>query len=274
MSLVKINSLKLNISMKGKGMPFIWAHGLMGSMALDDDTGYFYEKKLPEIVSVVRYDARGHGLSPGTIMPRDYHWSNLAKDMIAIADELGMRQFIAGGQSMGSMTSLNAALMAPERVKALMLATPSTIWETRKAQSSLNSASAGIVEAKGVEAFVELLRKRPLLPQWLLEAKPFDNEKYIKNILTMDAKLLPQILRGSSISDLPPRNEINTLSIPTLILAWPDDATHPLQSAKQLNELLPESRLVIADGVDDLVKWPRIIYEFIGEISSKSQHTG
>jgi 3-oxoadipate enol-lactonase len=86
----------------------------------------------------------------------------------------------------------------------------------------------------------------------------------------MDAKLLSQILRGSSISDLPPRNEFKAPIIPTLILAWPDDATHPLQSAKQLNELLPESRLVIVDEADDLVKWPRIIYEFIREISPKN----
>ncbi|OGP90383.1 MAG: hypothetical protein A2031_05660 [Deltaproteobacteria bacterium RBG_19FT_COMBO_43_11] len=270
MSLVKINSLKLNINIKGKGMPFMWAHGLMGSMALDDDTAYFHEERLQEIVRVVRYDARGHGFSQGTLVPGDYHWSDLAKDMIAIADKLEIGQFIAGGQSMGSMTALYVALTAPERVKALVLATPSTIWETRKAQSALYSASASIVEEKGVEAFVELLRKRPLLPNWLLQVKPFDNEKYIRSILTMDAKLLPQILCGSRISDLPPRNEFKAHTIPALILAWSDDSTHPLQAAKELNSLLPESRLVIADGADDLAKWPQTIYEFIEEMSSNS----
>jgi len=159
------------------------------------------------------------------------------------------------------MTALYAALMAAERIRALVLATPSTIWETRKAQSVLYNASASIVETKGVETFVEMLRKRPLLPNWLLQAKPADNEKYIKNILAMDAKMLPQILRGSSISDLPPQSEFKAPTIPTLILAWPDDPIHPLQSARELNDLLPASRLVIASGVDDLKRWPQIIHE-------------
>jgi len=264
---MKINNVELNINVKGEGIPFIWAHGLMGSMALDDATGRFHAKKMPGIAKFIRYDARGHGLSHGTLVPEDYHWSNLAKDMIGIADKLGLAQFIAGGQSMGSMTALYAALAAPERVKALVLATPSTIWETRKAQSALYNTSASIVEAKGLNIFVELLQKRPLLPNWLLQAKPLDHEKYMKNILSTDVNVLPQILRGSSISDLPPRNGFKAPKIPTLILAWPDDATHSMQSAKELNDLLPESQLVIANNINAVAKWPQIIYKFIAETS-------
>jgi pimeloyl-ACP methyl ester carboxylesterase len=257
-----------NIRVNGEGgVPFIWAHGLMGGITLDDATGYFHAKNRPEKVKIVRYDARGHGLSQGTLVPNDYHWSKLEEDMIAIADELRMEQFIAGGQSMGSMTALYAALIAPQRIKALILATPSTIWETRKAQSSFYNSSASIVELKGVERFVELLRKKPLLPEWLMMAKPFDNEKYMENILTMDAKFLPIILRGSSMSDLPPKDEFKAPVIPTLILAWPDDTAHPLQSAKELNSMLPRSRLIIAKGIDDLTKWPQIMYDFIMAIS-------
>ena len=266
---MKVNKVELNISVKGEGMPFIWAHGLMGSMSLDDSTGFFHSESLAEIARFIRYDARGHGLSQGTLMPEDYHWPNLAKDMIGIADKLRIDQFIAGGQSMGSMTALYAALAAPERVKALVLATPSTIWETRKAQSALYDTSASIIEAKGVEAFVELLRKRPLLPNWLLKAKPLDHEKYMKNILSMDVNVLPHILRGSSISDLPPLDKFKAPKIPTLILAWPDDSTHPIETAKELNALLPKSQLLIANNINDVAKWPRIIYEFIEEISAK-----
>ena len=270
---MKINNVELNIEVKGDGIPFVWAHGLMGSMALDDATSYFQAKNLPGIARFIRYDARGHGLSPGTLSPEDYHWSYLAKDMIGIADKLDADQFIAGGQSMGSMTALYAALMAPKRVKALILATPSTIWETRKDQAALYKASANIIEAKGVKTYVEMLRKHPFLPQWLMQAKPSDNEKYLQNILKMNEKILPNILRGSGMSDLPSKEEIKSVKISTLILAWPDDTTHPMQAAEELNNLLPESRLIIAGGVEDLAMWPQIIYEFIGEISSKSQHT-
>jgi 3-oxoadipate enol-lactonase len=266
---MKINNVELNINVKGEGIPFIWAHGLMGSMSLDDSTGFFHSDHLSEIAKLVCYDARGHGLSHGTLTPEDYNWSNLAKDMIAIEDKLGIKRFIAGGQSMGSMTALYTALAAPERVKALVLATPSTIWETRKAQSALYNTSASIIETKGVEAFVELLRKRPLLPNWLLQAKPLENEKYMKNILAMDAKVLPHILRGSSISDLPARDQFKVPAIPALILAWPDDTTHPIETAKELKTLMPKSQLLIANNINDLTKWPQMISKFIEEISSQ-----
>ena len=266
---MKVNNVELNISVKGEGIPFIWAHGLMGSISLDDSTGFFHSGNLTEIAKVIRYDARGHGLSQGTNKPEDYHWSSLAKDMIAIADKLGIDQFIAGGQSMGSMTALYAALMAPDRIKALVLATPSTAWETRKAQSALYITSASIIEAKGVEAFAGLLRKRPLLPNWLLKAKPQENEKYLNNISSMNKNILPHILRGSSISDLPPHDKFKAPAIPALILAWSDDSTHPIKTAKELTALLPKSELVIANSINDVAKWPQMIYKFIEEISSK-----
>jgi pimeloyl-ACP methyl ester carboxylesterase len=103
------------------GLPFIWAHGLMGSIALDDATGYFYQRNLAGMTQYVRYDARGHGFTDATDNIEDYIWFNLANHMIAIADKLGAKHFIAGGQSMGSMTALYAARMVPDRVKALVL---------------------------------------------------------------------------------------------------------------------------------------------------------
>jgi pimeloyl-ACP methyl ester carboxylesterase len=183
------------------------------------------------------------------------------------ADELGLAQFIFSGQSMGSRTALYAALAAPERVKALVLATPSTIWETRKAQSALYNTSASIIEAKGVEVFVELLRKRPLLPNWLLKAKPLDHEKYMKNILSMNVNVLTHILRGSSISDLPPLDKFKAPTIPALILAWPDDSTHPIETAKELKTLMPKSQLLIANNIIDVAKWPKMIYDFVVDVS-------
>ena len=155
-----------------------------------------------------------------------------------VADISGIRHFIAGGQSMGSMTALNAAVMFPERIKALVLVTPSTIWETRAVQAVLYNAAAGIIKEKGLNRFVEMMRQRPLLPQWLLAAKPSDNEKYLRNIMEMNEKILPDILRGSALSDLPQRSNFKAPLIPTLILAWKDDPIHPLQSADILHKVM------------------------------------
>jgi len=59
MSLKRKGSKVFNISVNGEGTPFIWAHGLMGSISLDDDTGYFHAPCMTEKMKLIRYDARG-----------------------------------------------------------------------------------------------------------------------------------------------------------------------------------------------------------------------
>lgn len=264
---MKINNVDLNIKIQGDGPSFIWGHGLTANMALDDISGWFQWDSLANAARVIRYDARGHGKSEGSYDPKNYVWSNLAKDMVAIMDDLEIDAFVAGGQSMGCATSIYAALAAPKRVSTLVLVNPPTGWETRAEQAAIYDQLAGLVEAQGVAALVGLLKQRPLLPGWLLEAQPEVGDGYLEAVSMLDAKVLPQILRGARLCDLPARDELRTLQMPTLILAWVNDATHPISTAEELDTLLPNSRLVIAEGMDDVSTWPRLMREFITSIS-------
>src|SRR5579871_5757106 len=112
---MKVNNVDLDVRITGKGIPFIWGHGLMASMAGDDLVSWIKWDQLTDVVYLVRYDARGHGQSGVSDDLADYHWSALAKDMLALADQVGFDKFVAGGQSMGCATSIYVALAAPER---------------------------------------------------------------------------------------------------------------------------------------------------------------
>src|SRR4051794_1513396 len=107
---MKVSNIELNVETTGTGIPFIWAHGLMASMAADDMVSWIKWNQLTDVIHLVRYDARGHGQSGASDAPADYHWSALAHDMLTLADEVGFDQFVAGGQSMGCATSIYAAL--------------------------------------------------------------------------------------------------------------------------------------------------------------------
>src|SRR5579885_1383374 len=133
---MKVNGVELNVKITGaeNGIPFIWAHGLMASMAADDLVSWIKWDQLSDILRLVRYDARGHGQSEATANLPDYQWAALAQDMLALADQVGFTQFVAGGQSMGCATAIYAALAAPERIKGLVLMNVPTAWETRAAQ--------------------------------------------------------------------------------------------------------------------------------------------
>jgi len=262
---MKIGNLEFNVKISGDAAPFVWAHGLMCSMEWEDGSGIFGWSEIASAARVVRYDARGHGRSEGSLQAADYQWVSLGRDMLSIADACGIEKFVAGGQSMGSATALSAAMLAPERVKAIVLYTPPAIWETRTNQAAIYSLIAKIAGDKGSRDMSGLMKQSPerTFPPWLLQSMGDRVNVFWDGIAGFDKEVLVNVLGGSAQSNLPPREEVASLKMPVLILAWPDDVVHPLQSAYSLHETLPQSELVIARDMDDVRQWPGRIKEFI-----------
>src|SRR5581483_6485831 len=84
--------------------------------ASDTDMGLMDWTRIP--VSLVRYDARGHGESESTPDLSGYSWEELARDQLALADALGIDSYVAAGASMGCGTALHAAVLGAARVRA------------------------------------------------------------------------------------------------------------------------------------------------------------
>ncbi len=253
--------MDLHLERAGAGRPFIWAHGLTSSIAAERDSGVFHWEEIPGL-DVIRYDARGHGRSPAGTTPEDSEWARLAEDFLAVADDQEAESFVAGGASMGCATVLHAALRAPERVHAMVLAIAPTAWETRAAQAETYLGSVGFLEAKGIEAFIEASRKLPAQPPWSAERR----EVRYRHLATMDPAALALALRGAAQSNLPPRDEVASLTAPALILAWDGDPGHPLSTAESLSELLAGSQLVIARSAEEVSGWPSTVAAFVADL--------
>ncbi|MEU8896951.1 alpha/beta fold hydrolase [Nocardia sp. NPDC048505] len=68
---------------------------------------------------IVSWDARGHGRTTDQGLPFTY-WT-AARDALTVLDHLGAERAVIGGTAQGGFTALRAALIAPERVSALIL---------------------------------------------------------------------------------------------------------------------------------------------------------
>ena len=68
---------------------------------------------------VITLDLRGRGASPATA-PGTYGWVKHAKDVLAVATQLGIDRFDLAGHSMGALVSMQAAVLAPERIRRLV----------------------------------------------------------------------------------------------------------------------------------------------------------
>ncbi|CAN5565087.1 alpha/beta hydrolase [soil metagenome] len=227
-------------------------HGLTSSRQRDSPLGLEIGRGLspdsPRAARVLRYDARGHGASSGGTRPGDYSWARLAEDLDALLDHVFPGEAVHGvGPSMGTGTLLHAAVADPARFRTLTLVVPPTAWATRRGQSAGYEEMANLVETAGVAAFVAA--GRASTPPPAVAGAP-------DTVPDVPDHLLPSVLRGAATADLPPPEALTRLLQPTLILAWTEDPTHPLSTATALQDLLPHSRLDVAERPEDVATWP------------------
>jgi pimeloyl-ACP methyl ester carboxylesterase len=99
----------------GDGAPVILAHGFL----MDREMFAPQVRELAPEFRVITWDERGFGQTEFDGRPFTY-WDSAA-DCLALLDHLGIERAVVGGMSQGGFLSLRAALLAPERVRALVL---------------------------------------------------------------------------------------------------------------------------------------------------------
>ncbi|CAN5857662.1 alpha/beta hydrolase [soil metagenome] len=254
---VQIRGGPLALEDPGTGRPFLWGHGLSSSRRRENAVGIFGWQAVLPGWRVVRWDARGHGRSGSGPGSEAYRWDALGLDLLAVADHLDLDRFVAGGASLGCASALHAAVVAPERIEALVLVIPPTAWESRAAQAGMYEAGATLIEEEGLTRFVEVADERPL-PEIFA-----DVAELMKSDPDVAEAVLPSVLRGAAASDLPAPDRLRALAQPTLILAWDTDPGHPLSTARALAELLPNAELQVATELAHLTGWAPAVAGFL-----------
>lgn len=264
MGCTTIRRVDLDHDLSGDGPSFVWGHGLTSSRAGEDELGMVDWRRVRDHARVLRYDARGHGLSGSSPEPDGYHWRELAHDQLALADALGIGRYIAGGASMGCATALHAAVIAPERITALVLVIPPTAWETRAGQQQGYELGAQLVEAGQTEALIAGSAGSP--PPDPLADEPLWTERFARVVRETEPVRLARIFRGAALTDLPPPEAIAAIDVPTLILPWTGDAGHPMSTAERLLDLLPNATMHAASTRADLDAWTDHVISFLATL--------
>jgi len=234
----------------------IWAHGLTSRAYAQEEAGLFDWTPLESGHRLIRYDARGHGLSSGGADPAEYTWPQLAEDLLGLLDAVVPGEPVAGvGASMGAATLLYAALADPDRFGRLVLVTPPTMWATRAEQSAGRLAAADFAERSGRAALEAIAGGMPssALAGVAGAAPPIE---------VSDA-LLPSVLRGAAHSDAPAATDLARIGVPTLVLSWTGDPGHPVGSGEALVRCLPDAVLYVAGTPRELAGWPDLVRRFL-----------
>jgi pimeloyl-ACP methyl ester carboxylesterase len=165
---------------------------------------------------------------------------------------------------MGAAASLFAALEDPTAAQALILANPPTCYEQRAKFVPMYLESAALARSEGLEA-AKAIAATKARPPIFLESEEgramFDlgwKEKF-----AMGQERYCAALEGSATSDLPSREILRKVEVPCLILAWPSDVQHPVDTAKMLAGTLPNAELHIAESWAEIEDFPRVMRTFL-----------
>jgi pimeloyl-ACP methyl ester carboxylesterase len=117
---IAVNGLTFHVQQSGDGPDVVLIHGLTGDMSI-----WFLAKTLPTLAEGFRataYDLRGHGYTDAP--PSGYTSLDHARDLLALLDELEIPSARLVGHSFGAVIAAHAAVIAPERVEAIVLSDP------------------------------------------------------------------------------------------------------------------------------------------------------
>ncbi len=223
---------------------------------------------------VVTWDYRGHGRSP---VPEDLATmtiGQMAEDMRAVLDGLGIERAVLVGHSMGRQVILEFYRRYPERTLALipMLGTYGKPVHTFFDQPVLGRLFPWIypllrraagpiggithVVTRGPLAF-EVARRLGILNPCLCKRE--DMEPYFDHLAQLDMRVFMALL--GDMAEHTTDDLLEKIAVPTLIIGGEKDLFTPVWLSHEMHERIPESELLIVPGGSHaaLVEQPELI---------------
>ena len=226
--------------------PVLVLSGSLGS------TTEMWRPQLPALTDrfrVLRIDLRGHGGSPADPTPLDgpgtaprYTVADLAGDVLALLDGLGVGRVDWCGLSLGAMVGLHLASEAPGRIGRLALCCTSahfpdpTSWHERIAA----------VEGGGTASVAEAVVARWFTPGWAAA-----HADVVASARAMVAGTDDAAYAGCchALAVWDHRDRLPAISAPTLVVAGEDDLATPVEPhARTIAAGVPGARLKIVPG--------------------------
>lgn len=256
------NGLRLAYAEQGRrdGPAVVMLHGYTDSHRSYD----LLRPHLPEAWRVIAPTARGHGQSDKP--ERAYDAGDMAADVRALLDVLGIDRALIVGHSMGASTALRFAADYPTRVRGLVLIGAFASFHDKPEVAELAAAVEAFgesVDPEFVLAFQESTFAE-MIPQNFLDT-------VVAESLRCPAFVWRAALRG--LLAAPIVDAALRCQAPALLIHGSRDAFVPIEDQLKLRDLLPSARVFSMAGAGHAPHWERpaatasLIQGFAGEMA-------
>ena len=200
---------------------------------------------------LVRYDARGNGLSDWKV--KDFAFEALVNDLECVVEASGLKRFALLGISQGCAVSIAYAVRHPKRVTHLVL----------YGGFARGWCKRGLPEVEQQMAALELLmrqgwgRKNPafrqyfttvFMPDATAELMQSFNELQRKSTTAENAAEILRSINAFDVDHLLP-----LVKVPTLVLHCRGDSAQPFEEGRRVAAGIPGARFVALEGRSHLI---------------------
>lgn len=227
---------------------------LIHSLAMDMDfwapVAERLAERLPDRVSVLTYDCRGHGASGKSSGP--YTVALFADDLAQLMDKIGWRSAVVAGASMGGCVTLAFAAAHAPRAAAIGLF-DTTAWYGAEAPKQWEERAAKAL-AEGFDSLVAFQTTR-----WFGDAFHAEHPDMVQDAVTVfrrnDRAAYAEACRMLGAADL--RSALPRMALPAAIVVGEQDYATPLVMAEALHAGIKGSTLNVLAGARHLTPLER-----------------
>lgn len=235
------NGIGINYEIEGEGPWVVMSHSLACSLRMWDGQA----KMLASRYKVLRFDTRGHGSSdaPATA----YTLEQMADDVKALLDTVGVKDPHFVGLSMGGMIGMTFALKYPGVLRSLVLCDTTSCYPAEA--RGVWADRIKLATEQGMEPLVQ-----PTLKRWFTE--PFLEKS------GAEVDKVAQMIRGTpamgyvgcchAIPMIDVTSRLAEIKCPIQVIVGEQDAGTPVAMAQEIHHAAPNSELVIIPNASHL----------------------
>ena len=246
------DGVRLAYAVSGQGPPLVKTANWLNHLAYDWESPVWAHMLhgLSHGRTLVRYDARGNGLSDWEVP--EVSLESWVYDLETVVDAIGLERFPLLGISQGCGISIAYATRHPERVSHLILYGGGLKGAHRRSPADSERRKALTILARhewGLDspAFRQMFTLR-FLPEGTPEQIDFFNELQRR---TTSAECAARYLEASANIDV--SHMAAHVKAPTLVLHARDDLVWPIAWAQQMAAAIPNARFVALNSKNHLL---------------------
>lgn len=233
MKKIKLNGIELAYERRGKGTSLMLIHGY----PLDHSIWNEVAAQLENDFDLILPDLRGFGES--TTIESPYSISDIANDLAALLDSLGVEQTALAGHSMGGYVALAFAKAFPQRVSGLALVSSQAAADTPERKEGRYKTAADVAQ-NGVQIVADAMTDKLSSQQNVQDViRPLIGKQSVAGV----TGALKAMAEREDLTSF-----VAAFGCPLVLIHGNADALIPIDRAREIKAIVPSANLVELAG--------------------------